>query len=346
MKRLLSIVFMMSLAQFTQAQAPTSAVEYMDYFTSREQELSKKYLSYISEVSHGSRARKMEKQRQALLSQIKESLQDANKLRPYKGDASLRDAYKTYWDILYKVFNEDYHKIVNMEEIAEQSYDNMEAYLLAQERAGEVLEKANSIIPGTYRLFAANNNVRLIDDGVESKMEKKLKKISVVNKYYTPVYLIFFKCYKQEAYMLEAYNQRNTNGLEQNRNALIRYAEECLAMLDTMKSFQNDGSLLTACRKVLAFQKKEAEQDIPWMSEYLLKTDEFNKIKKAFEAKPANKRTQTDIDIYNKAIEDINAAIVIANKKLNLNNTTRDGLMNNWNVTKKNFMEHHMPRAK
>jgi hypothetical protein len=48
-------------------------------------------------------------------------------IAPWKGDRSFRDTTVAYLKLLYIVFNEDYGKIVNMEEIAEQSYDAMEA---------------------------------------------------------------------------------------------------------------------------------------------------------------------------------------------------------------------------
>ncbi len=65
------------------------------------------------------------------------------KLKPFEGDASLRDAYKDYWSVLLSVFTEEYHKIVDMEEVAEQSYDAMETYLLVQEKAGEKMDEAH-----------------------------------------------------------------------------------------------------------------------------------------------------------------------------------------------------------
>ena len=178
------------------SQHGESAVEHMQFFSGRELELSKKYLDYMSQVAHGNRARKMEKRRQEVIAEIRQSLNEANRLRPYKGDASLRNAYKGYWDILLKVFNEDYHKIVNMEEIAEQSYDHMEAYLMAQEKAGEVLGDAHDQIEPVYKAFAAKNNIRLVSNG-ESKLDRKMRQVSAVNAYYHQVFLIFFKSYKQ-----------------------------------------------------------------------------------------------------------------------------------------------------
>ena len=128
-----------------------SPVDHMNYLNQLEENLSKKYLSYMSEVAHGNRARKMEKRRIELLNSVNEAIQAATKLRPYKGDPSLRDAFKEYWMVLNTIFKEDYHKIVDMEEVAEQSYDEMEAYLLIQEKAGQKLHEAYRKIPACVR---------------------------------------------------------------------------------------------------------------------------------------------------------------------------------------------------
>ena len=337
--------FVFFLMRAFPVSAQESPVDHMVFFTSREQMLSQKYLSYMSEVAHGNRARKLEKRRQEVIVSIRQSLNEANRLRPYKGDATLRDAFKAYWDLLLKVFNEDYHKIVNMEEIAEQSYDHMEAYLLAQEKASEVLAAAQERIQPVYTAFAEKHNVRLVDGG-ESRLDKRMRQVGLVNAYYNQVFLIFFKSYKQEAYVMEALNRKDVNGLEQNRGTLIRYADEGLRRLDTLEGFKGDGSLATACRKVLEFHKREGESQLPGVNDYLMKSDEFEKIKKAFDAKPANRRTQDDIDAYNQAVEDINAAVNSSNQMLTAINNGRENVLNNWNVTRKRFMELHVPKGR
>jgi hypothetical protein len=338
-------LFISGYTCWSQGASAESPVDHMEFFTSRELELSKKYLSYMGEVAHGNRARKLEKRRGELIGEIRQSLNEVKRLRPYKGDATLRSAYATYWDILLKVFNEDYHKIVNMEEIAEQSYDHMEAYLMAQQQAGQVLGDAQDKIAPVYRNFAEKNHVRLMDGG-DSKLEKKLRQVGAVNSYYYEIFLIYFKSYKQEVYVMEALNRKDINGLEQNRSTLIRFADEGLQKIDTIKGFKGDGSLVTACRKVLEFHKAEAEKQLPGVNEFLLKSEEFEKIRKAFDAKPANKRTQADADIYNKAVKEINATMESSNKLLTAINTGRDKVMENWDVTKKRFMELHIPKGK
>lgn len=327
---------------YSQSKSLETAGEYMDYLSTQENELSKKYLSYMSEVAHGNRARKSERKRQELISEIKQSITMANKLRPYKGDVALRDAYKKYWDVLLKVFNEDYAKIVNMEEISEQSYDAMEAYLMAQEKAGEVLGLEHDKVRVAFKEFALNNNIRLVD--TDSRMSKKLRQVGDVNSYYHQLYLIFFKSHKQEGYVTKAVNEKDINGIEQNRVTMLKFAEEGLLKLDTMRAFKGDGSVVTACRKVLQFHKSEAEKDITVQSEFVLKRSEFEKIQKAFTAKPEGKRTQADVDNYNKAIDEYNASLTAVNKSSNALNDGRTKVLDNWNTTVKRFMESHVPR--
>jgi hypothetical protein len=324
------------------SQDVSTPVAYMEYFTSREAVLSENYLSYMSQVAHGRRARKLEKRRQELLTSIRQASNDANKAKAYKGDASLRDVYRTYWDILYKVFNEDYHKIVDMEEIAEQSYDNMEAYLLAQQRASEVLDKEQDKIQPVFRDFAKRNNITLQE--TETKMTKKLQQVGEVNVYSNKVFLIFFKSFKQEVYVIDAFNRKDINSIEQNRNTLTKFAEEGLSKLDTLKAFHGDGSLSKACRQVLEFHRNEAEKLIPVLGDFLVKSDEFEKTRKSFDAKPESKRTQTDIDNYNAIVKQYNAAVASSNQTLNNINNGSKKASDHWETVRKRFMEQHIPK--
>lgn len=331
-------------ASVASAQTPDTAPEYMRFFTDRSTQLSQKFMAYVSELAHGNRARKMEKKRLEVVSSIRQALGDAGRAKPFKGDATLRDAYKHYWDILLKVFNEDYHKIVDMEEIAEQSYDKMEAYLLAQDKADEVLENANQQIHPIYKAFAQKNNITLIE-GEDTKLEKKMKQVGVVNDYHRPIYLIFFKSFKQDVYLTDAINRKDINGVEQNRNALARFASDGLKQLDTMRTFNGDASLINACRKYLENCKDAADNLVPQQSAFLVKQEEFDKMRKTFEARPASKRTQADIDAYNKSVNEVNQALTASNKSLEKLNSSRDKALGGWDAAVKNFMERYIPRS-
>lgn len=343
MNRLLLVVVFtfVSVSMFGQAKQE-SPVDHMNALNALEENLQKKYLSYMSEVAHGSRARKMEKRRTELITSISDAIRDGGKLKAYKGDASLKEAFKQYWIVLHTIFKEDYHKIVDMEEIAERSYDAMEQYLLIQEEAGRKLHNAHAKISPAYEKFAASHNVRLVE-GQTSKLAKKLEETGKVSSYMNKLFLIFFKSNVQEQSMLEALKKNDLNGVEQSRSSLLKFSTEGLARLDTLEKFNGDASMIVACRKVLEFHKEEAESKANYMSEFLMKKDEFEKIRKAFETKPANSRTQADINAFNKSVDEYNRAVNDFNKSSASLDASREKVMNNWETTRKRFMDQHVP---
>lgn len=343
LKKILTLVlFLLPFAVQVRAQDAGGAVEHMSYLADREELLRKKYLSYMSEVAHGERARKMEKRREELISTIKEAITDAGRLRPYKGDATLKSAFLEYWNILLLIFKEDYHKIVDMEEVAEQSYDMMEAFLLAQEKVDLKLEQAYGKVPPAYQAFASKHGV-VLNEGQKSKLATKLEQVGKVNNYVNQLYLIYFKSAVQEMNLMNSLKANDINGVEQTKNALLKFAAEGLQRLDTVKAYKGDGSLITACRKVLEFHRLEADKKIPSMSDFLIKSDEFNKLKKSFESKPAGQRTKEDVDKYNNAVNEMNKAGQLYNKNADELFAGRNKVLTNWDQTKRRFMDSHIP---
>jgi hypothetical protein len=322
------------------AQPYETAVQYMDHISKANQALSEKYLVYLSGMSHGKSARKVEKRRLELLQAISDTRFDIQGMPPFKGDRTLKDTTVAYLKILNNIFNEDYGKIVNMEEIAEQSYDMMEAYMLAKEKANEKLNEAMTKQHDTQARFAEKNNIRLISG--ESEIGTKMKTSYGVMKHYNEAYLIFFKGYKQESYVMDAVNKKNIISIEQNVSTLKKFADEGLEKLKDMKGYNNDASLIVACRNLMLFYKAEAEK-ASGITDFFLKEENFSKLKKQFETKPASKRTQQDIDQFNNGVNDINAAVNNYNKSNTEMNKERNNAINDWDKAVKRYMDNYIP---
>lgn len=323
------------------AQSFNSPVEYMNYIGEQYAQLTEDQWAYTSAVANDKKAKKIESKRQALLVSNKAAQQKIKKMPDYNGNVEYRDSVVAYLQLNYNVLNHDYEKIVDMEEIAEQSYDLMEAYLLAQETASEKLNMAGDMLTTIEKKFAEENNVTLTE-GEKSKNAKRLEQASRVYKYYNEVYLIFFKCYKQEAYLLEAVNTGDVNAMEQNKNALLTYADEGLARLKSIQSFDGDNSLLEAGSEILKFYKNEAENELADIVDFFVKKEKFETIHQAFEAKKKNDRTQEDVDNYNQAVNDYNNATNAYNKANETLNNSRGKKLDNWNNTAAKFTKKHV----
>jgi hypothetical protein len=344
--RVFSIILLVYLQSFiSNAQSISQPGEYMSYISNQCNPIMQDYMSYTSAVAHGKSAKKVDSKRQALMQSVKSAITKVSVMGPFKGDKSLRDSTVRFLKIYNVVLNEDYGKILNLEEIAEQSYDAMEAYLLAQDLASEKLKKANDDLSLTEKAFAKTNNVNIIEGG-ETELSVKLKKTGEVNKYHRVVYLIFFKSYKQELYMIDALKKKDINSVEQNKNSLIKFSDEGLAKLATIQPFVGDKSLVEACKQLLIFQNAEAKEKISKLTNFSIIEDNYNKEKKAFDAKKQEQRTQADVDQYNKAVNEYNQAINDYNKLNQELFEKRNTLINNWNKASENFFDKHVPKYK
>ena len=317
-------------------------VQYLRFIADEQEAISKDLWSYTRAVAHGKRARKVEKRRTELINTTLNAERKISRMPAFKGDISFRDSAVSYLRKSKYLLKEDYARLVDMEEIAEQSYDDMEAFLLAKEKAYDKLDKAGESFHQQFQLFADNNAIKLSDN--KSKLSEKLEKSGSVFKYYNHLYLIFFKSYKQEIYLMEAMERGDVNAMEQNKNSLISFAEEGLNRLDTIPRYKSDATLKIACIEMMNFYKMEASDKFPQIIDFYLKKEKFENLKKAFDAKKQSEITQADVDQYNNAINEFNQAVDSMNKTNNELNRLRSRTLDNWNNTVEKFLDKNTPK--
>jgi len=341
----LSLVIICAMIKTAKAQDPESSpVTYMNAINGSETEMDKTYMAYISASAHSGRKRKIEKLRDKTVESIITCQTAITYLPAYKGDNSLRQSSLTYVALCYKIFNEDYAHIVNMDDIAERSYDEMQAYLLLQEATNDSLKVGNERMDKAVKGFAAKYNVTLSTEKTE--LGEKMEEAGRVARYRDKVYLLFYKCNWEDNQLTEAVNQKNVTKIEEVKSALDKYAKEGLKVLDTLKAFENDGSLANACQQALTFYKTEAETQVPVLTDFYLKEESFEKLKTALEAKSSDQRTQKDVDTYNSAVNDMNTAVNTFNQTNNDLNGGRNDVNNTWTATEKQFLDTHTPYYK
>jgi hypothetical protein len=176
--------------------------DYMTAVSNAHVEMNQRYMAYLSASSHGKRARKVEKLRLQVLESITKCRYKTIELPYYKGDNTLRQSSIDYILMCYNVFNDDYARIVNMEDIAEQSFDDMQAYILLKEKVSEKLREASSKMNKASTEFAAKYKVNIIES--TDPLGEKMSTANKVSHYYNKVYLVFFKCNWQSDAILKA----------------------------------------------------------------------------------------------------------------------------------------------
>lgn len=324
------------------AQDYNNPLTYMEAITKQQENISKKYMAYTSASAHGKREKKVEKLRNSLINEIEEARTNIFALPTFKGDKAYRDSAVSFMKFYYSVMNEDYSKIINMEEIAEQSYDGMEAYLLLQEKVDLKFDEANKKLRVAEKDFATKNKINLVEG--KSELGEKMKEAAAVSKYYHQVYLVFFKPYVQEKNLMDAIQKNNLTGIEQSKSSMLKYAQEGLVKLTAMKGYNGDLALAGTCKTLLNFYVKEAEKTAI-VNDFLLKKERFEGIKKDMDKK-GNSSTQADVDAYNKAVADMNKASNEYNSNNKMLNEQRSESLNNWNKAVKTFFDEFTPKYK
>jgi hypothetical protein len=337
---LIFLIFIFSIEDLT-GQRFTNPGEYMGFIGEQFTTIDEDMWGYVKAASHSNNARKIETKRKEVISSLSLAKLRIKKLPDFEGDGSYRDSVVSYIEISYNVIKGDYDKIVDMEEIAEQSYDQMEAYLAAKEQARRKLIRAGEIANSQQRVFAANHGITLVES--ESSIGKKLDVASDVYEYYNIIYLAFFKSYKQEAYLLDALSRQDLSSIEQNRETLIRYAEEGMNILDSITAYNNDYSLYQECKKTLEFFNGEAKDEFKFFTNFLLKKENLGAVQKAIERKSPAQRTKAETDEYNNLVNEFNSLINQYNEKNNSLNKQRNELFDDWNKTADKFINQNVP---
>ena len=336
------ITLLMCINSTLTAQSFKDAVSYMQFMSNEYDAISTDMWEYAKISAHSKSAARAENKRKDLVNTVLNARKKISGMPDYDGSTRLRDSVVSFLNLSYHILAEDYAKVVDLEEIAEQSYDLMEAYLLAKEKAGEKMDQSSEMIYEEQKKFAQDHDITLVEN--TDKISKNLKVANEVSKYYNEIYLIFFKSNKQEAYMLDALSKNDINAVEQNRNTLLSFAREDLAKLEAIKGFNNDISLKHSCQQQLDFYVNEAENKIPVITDYYLKKERFDKIKAAFDAKSQSARTQDDVNQYNKAVDELNKATNAYNRTTQELNTFHKKYADDWNRISQAFFDRHVPK--
>ncbi|MDP4250346.1 MAG: hypothetical protein Q8918_09600 [Bacteroidota bacterium] len=347
MYRCFFFMLMLTVCSLTKSHAQTieNAGDYMTQVSGAQMEMNEKYMAYVSAAAHSRRARKVEKLRAQALESINNAKYKTIGLPKYKGDNSLRQASIDYIQFCYRIFNEDYSKIVNMEEIAEQSVDQMQAYLLLEEKTSQKLEEASANLAVAEKEFAAKNSVILVD--TKNDLNDKMASAGQVTQYADRIYILFFKCNWEDGQLFNALNSHKINDAEQARNALISFADEGLAALkaDSLKDYKGHSGLANGCREALEFYSRMAKNDIPKLTDFYLKQENFDKIKKSMNAK-GSRRTKADVEEYNKAVKEMNASVSSFNELNQDLNKRRQEVSQHWEESERIFKDDLMPYYK
>jgi len=339
MKKIITIVIFL-FAISTYAQSFDTAISYLEFVSEQQEGITKKMWKYTKAIAHSKSDRNVENKRKSLVKTLDKAIIKIKKASGYDGNTFKNQLLKRL-QFNKDLLNNEYAKIIDMKAVAEQSYDAMEAYMMAQELADKKLEEIQAEYETNYYAFANANKINIIEN--ESDLGKKMTISNAVFGYYKKMYLIYFKVYINEVYLMNALNSNDVNAIQQNANALSESAKEGLEILKSVEHYKNDKSIALATKKTFDFFIDEADNKIPLLTDFLVLNEDLQKTQATLEKTPERKRTKEQIDGYNKMVKDFNKKANDYNKTNDALNKKRQTVINGLNSTNQKFLSHHIP---
>lgn len=139
-------------------------------------------------------------------------------------------------------------------------------------------------------------------------------------------------------------SRADVSAMEQTSNSLTSNATQDLDKLRSISPFNGDTSLKNICQRLLVFYQKEGSTYFPVFTDFQLKKEGYEKMKKALDAKRPADRTQNEIDAFNKSGRDLNAA---SQKVSSINdecNKNRSILIKSWGELSEDFLSKYTPK--
>lgn len=343
MKRRITLaatVALITMSGSSFAQSSQEALEYMNSISEAIDEMKGETWSYLKAATKGRSARTMDRKRRNLIEELGNVIAEVRQIGPYHGDDTYISKVQDYLNLTSIVMREDFAEIMNMEEIAEQSYDNMEAYLLAKDIANAKVDSAFEIYHDAHEAFAAANNITLVEAELSSR-DLKMRAAGNALKYYNRLFLLQFKSSIQENYVTDAMNRNDLAGVEQSINALKSTAEEGLLALDTVSKYEGDPGLILALRRVLNFYIQEADNELAKSVDFLVMKENFERLAANIQSKSQRDLTKEEIDEYNEAVEEYNSMVPEFNENNETLQEKREEMNEVWNDAVEEFFDEH-----
>jgi hypothetical protein len=339
MKKIITITLLLFTISLS-AQSFDTAVDYLEFVGEQQEGITKKMWKYTKAIAHSKSDRNVENKRKSLLKTIDRAIEKIKKAPGYDGK-EFKSQLLERLQFNKNLLNNEYAKIIDMKAVAEQSYDAMEAYMLAQELADKKMEEIQAEYEINYYAFANKHNINIVES--ETDLGKKMTISNEVFAYYKKMYLIYFKVYINEVYLMDALNSSDVNAIQQNANALSESAKEGLDILKTETHYKNDKSVANATKKAFEFFIDESDNKIKVLTDFLVLKADFEDTQATLEKTPQRKRTKEQINGYNALVNKFNKGVKNYNKINAELNKRRQIAINTLNTSNQNFLSKHIP---
>ncbi len=255
----------------------------------------------------------METRRKEVMQQILQSKEKIKRMPPLNDDTRLRDEAVESLTEYQHAFELDYKDIIGLKKKSRDSYEAMEVYWKAEDKAEAKVNKATTRLRKAQQAYASKNNMTIADGRSDTLLDQKMAKITAVNNYWREIYLPFFKVSKEYDLLWDVLSKEKVDPINRQRSQVIKTVSDILPSLKAKAGFNGDVEFRDQTINLIEYYQRVAEKD-------------FAKIIEVLSKKP----TQEEINLINSIINTCNA--------------DHERLVYNWNIASKDLFKKNVDK--
>lgn len=329
------LMIVICISSSVKAQKFTDAKKYWEAIDNKHSKVARHLLAFSNAVSTNEKAATIASLSKTLLTELNKEEIAISAMPAFQNNKAFRDSAAIFMKNCFNLLNIDYGKIATAQPATENSFDKMKDQLAAKVAAIQKLKAAN-VAYDTASLQFSTKFVTSAD-----AYSNKFQQAATVNIYYNKIYLLYFKTYNAEFYLLDAIKKRDGNSVAQNKKIVNQDAQDGLKQLDTTAAFNNDDNLVKKCQAILNFYSDETDQKMDAVSDYFTEAKDFQKTRSEYERNQSH--TKDQVKEYEKAVNQFNKSLGAFNKAFDRLNHKRQKALKKWNHAIKKFFGKHLP---
>lgn len=273
-----------------------------------------KNFEYISFSVYSEEYDQMETKRKEVVEEIVKAKGQVQKMPPLEGNTRLRDEAVAVLNEYQHAFELDYQKIIGLKRKSRDSFESMEAYFEAQDKAEEKVNKATKQMRKAQHVYADQHNMNVVDNKNDDELELKMKKVIAVNNYWRSIFLDYFKISKQCDRMWDVLPNQKANAIDRERLQVVKVIDQILPSLKSKPDFNGDMEFRDQTINIVEYFQSVAAKDFKRIVEIL------------------NQKSLEQNDV-----EEINGII-------NKCNADNERLTYNWNIASRDLFRKNVDR--
>lgn len=228
-----------------------------------------KNFEYISFSVHSEEYDQLEAKRKEVVDEIAKAKSNIRQMPPLEGDTRLRDEAVNVLEEYQNAFEMDFQKIIGLKRKSRDSFESMEAYFEAQDKAEEKVNKATKLMRIAQHQYAEKHDMKVVDNKRDDELEVKMNKVIAVNNYWRSLFLDYFRVSRQYDRMWDELPQQKANAIERERQQVIKAIDQVLPALRSKSDFNGDHELRDQTVNIVEYYQGVATKDFKRIVEIL-----------------------------------------------------------------------------